>query len=265
MSHLHQVIDLDASAQARFADRGPVDAGVGLHFNAVFDDHGPGGRDLVIRAVGLLGEPEAVGPNHRAVLQDAVARDPHVLAHDRVGVGQEAVADLSVPVDHHKALEHAVVSKHDAFLNHHVRTDGGITAEPDIRADDGGRVDAGSGSRRRPKQLDGLGECQVRVVGAQQGAAGRVDVRAHDNRCRARSLKLTAVLGIGEERHFAFRSLVHSRDTRNLHVGRSFRTASEPDGKVSQFHSPPFRDEPGKGKVSFRRAQRIVSVSHTGL
>ena len=239
MAHLHQVIDLDAAAEARLADGGPVDRSVSLHFNVVFDNHGPRRHDLVVRAVRLPGESEAVGPDYRAVLQDDVVPDAHVFTHDGMGVGQKAVANLRAAVNHHKTLEHAIVSQDCSFLNHHVGADGGIAPELGVRGDDGGRMDAGGGTRGGPKQLQGLGERQVRVLRAQQGPAGRLDVWRDDNRGGARALEFTAVFGIREERQLALASLVHSRDTCNIEIACAFQSTAEAGCKVIQLHKFP--------------------------
>src|SRR5262249_16346668 len=46
---LHQVVDLAAGADARLAERGSIDGGVGADFDVVFDDHAADLRDLVVR------------------------------------------------------------------------------------------------------------------------------------------------------------------------------------------------------------------------
>jgi len=56
----------------------------------------------------LLGEAEAVSPDNDAVLQgDAIANAAR-LAHDRVGVSEEIVADLGATINRDGAVKHGV-------------------------------------------------------------------------------------------------------------------------------------------------------------
>ncbi len=70
----HEVVDFCAVADARFADGGAVDAGVGLNFHVVFENGGAGLDDFMPGAVFAFGEAEAVGSDDGAVLEnDAIA------------------------------------------------------------------------------------------------------------------------------------------------------------------------------------------------
>ena len=75
MRDLHQVVDLRAGADARLADRRPIDRRVRADLDVVFDDDVGVLRDLQVRAVGLLGEAEAVAADDGAVLQDDAIAD----------------------------------------------------------------------------------------------------------------------------------------------------------------------------------------------
>ena len=82
MAYLDQVVDFDAGSYVGFADRGAVDAGVGLDFDGVFEDRGAGLDDLGPAAVRALGEAEAVGADDGTVLEDDVVAE---LAGGEVG------------------------------------------------------------------------------------------------------------------------------------------------------------------------------------
>jgi len=69
-------------------------AGVGLHFDVVFQDAGPVCIILYQGAVFLLGEAEPICPDDDTVLQNHAIADAARLAHDRVGMREEIVADL---------------------------------------------------------------------------------------------------------------------------------------------------------------------------
>ena len=72
-----QVVELAAGADARFADRRPINRRVRADLDVVFDDDVGVLRNLDVRAVGLLREAIAVAADHHAVLQhDAVPRGP---------------------------------------------------------------------------------------------------------------------------------------------------------------------------------------------
>ena len=72
---VHQIVDFGAGADARLADRRPIDRRVGANLDVVFDDDVGVLRDLQVRAVLLLREPEAVAADDDAVVQDhAVCR-----------------------------------------------------------------------------------------------------------------------------------------------------------------------------------------------
>src|SRR5438046_6413491 len=109
VTHLDKVIHFDATAEARFTHRGAVNARVGLNLDVVFDHRRPGLNDLVVGPIRLLRKPETIATDHRAVLENHAVPNLDVLAHDGVGVREEAVADLRAAVDHHKTLHHAVV------------------------------------------------------------------------------------------------------------------------------------------------------------
>ena len=74
--NLHEVVDLGAGADARLADRRPIDRGVGADLDVVFDDDVGVLRNLQVRAVRLLDEAEPVAADDRAVLHDDAMADP---------------------------------------------------------------------------------------------------------------------------------------------------------------------------------------------
>src|SRR5947207_10361070 len=51
VSNLHQIIDLGATPNSRFADRGAIDGGVGADFDIVFENHDSGLHNFVVAAV----------------------------------------------------------------------------------------------------------------------------------------------------------------------------------------------------------------------
>ena len=104
MADQDQVVDLGAAADARFADGGAVDAGVGLNFDVVFENRGAGLQHLVPAAVLLLGEAEAIAADDRAILQDDAIADAAEFANHSVGMGEEMIADFRAAINGNKAV-----------------------------------------------------------------------------------------------------------------------------------------------------------------
>src|SRR6185312_17034227 len=93
VADLDEVVDLRPSGNARLADGSAVDAGVGLDFDGVFEDRGARLDDFDPAPARALGEAEAVRADDRSILQDDIVAEAAVFADDRMGVGEEAVAD----------------------------------------------------------------------------------------------------------------------------------------------------------------------------
>jgi hypothetical protein len=70
--HLNEIIDLGSSMNAGFADRGSIDAGVGLNLDGIFEDCGAGLKDLVPGPVGLAGEAKTVCADNGSVLKNDI-------------------------------------------------------------------------------------------------------------------------------------------------------------------------------------------------
>src|SRR5690242_347737 len=85
----HQIVELGAFADARFTHSGPIDAGVGLHLNVVFQHSGAGLQHFVPGAVFLLGVAQAVPSDDGAVLKDDAIAEAAVFADNRVSVREE--------------------------------------------------------------------------------------------------------------------------------------------------------------------------------
>src|SRR5690349_19332655 len=95
----NEVVDFCAVADARFANGGAVDAGVGLDFHVIFENGGAGLNDFVPGAVFLFCEAEAVGSDDGAVLKNDAMADAAEFADDCMGVGEEIVADLRATIN----------------------------------------------------------------------------------------------------------------------------------------------------------------------
>src|SRR5262245_47059791 len=78
---LNQVVDLGAGANASLSYCRSIDRRVRANFDVVFDEDIGKLRDLQVRPICLLDEPEAVAPDHNAVVKDHAIPDSHVGAY----------------------------------------------------------------------------------------------------------------------------------------------------------------------------------------
>src|SRR5204862_2784357 len=90
---VHEVVDLGAGADARFADGRPIDGRIRADLNVVFDDYQGRLRNLEVRAVRLPREPESVAAEHDAVVQNHAVSDNDAVANRGVRVHDAVVAD----------------------------------------------------------------------------------------------------------------------------------------------------------------------------
>src|SRR5262249_39528426 len=104
----NKVVEFGAAADARFPNRGTVDAGVGLNFHIVFEHGRARLRHLVPGAVFLFGEAQTVAADDDAVLQDYAVANAAVFANDCVGVGEEVIADSNTAIERDETVKHGV-------------------------------------------------------------------------------------------------------------------------------------------------------------
>ncbi len=199
VAHLHEIVNLGPAPQAGFSYRSSIHAGIGLHLHGVLDDHGSRLHNLVVRAVRLPGESEAIASHHHAVLEDDVIANPHVLTDHRMRVREEAVADLGASIDHDEALQYAVIAQFGSFFNDHVRANREIPSQLDIRGNHRRRMNTRRRATRRGKDLQGLGKGQVGVLRTENRPIYYLDIRGHDDGRGVRRLQLAVVLRVGKK------------------------------------------------------------------
>jgi hypothetical protein len=102
--HLNEVVDLRCPPECASHPRRRSTVGVRTDLHVVFDDHGAGLRDLLMRAVGAADEPIPVAAQHDAVLENhSIAHghplaDRHLRVHDAIFPDHRAGADRHVGV-----------------------------------------------------------------------------------------------------------------------------------------------------------------------
>src|SRR5215472_370525 len=169
MPYQNQVIQLGAAPNARFANRGPVYASVGLHFHVVLKHHRAGLSHLVPGAVLLFGKAEAIATDDCAVLKNDAVADAAVLSPHGMRVSKEIVTDFRAAVDANEAMQDGVATDCRFFVH--------IAIRPDMRAladfcgfrDYGSRVNPGCTLWSLIKQFNRLRKRQVRIGGPQGG------------------------------------------------------------------------------------------------
>ena len=127
--NLHEIVDLYATADVRFADRRAVNRAARLDFDVIFDDGGSSLAHFVPPAVSLARVTKAVAPDHHAILQNYAAPDAAVLADSGMRVRKEIVADFCALVDSHKAVKHGSSPNFDVFIHKAIWSD--VRSPPD--------------------------------------------------------------------------------------------------------------------------------------
>src|SRR5258706_11367355 len=120
---LDEIVDLGSGADARFADRRPIDRGVGANLNIVFEHDAGALRNLQVRAVGLPRKAEALAADDGAVLQDDTMPDDDAIADGHLGTDDAVVADRRTGANR------------DVWIDDGPRTDRRSSADGDERTD----------------------------------------------------------------------------------------------------------------------------------
>ena len=102
-------------------------------------------RDLVVAALAVAREAEAVAPDHGAVLDDHPVAQPAALAHLDAGVEQAVLADHGVLVDDHVRVEHRARADPRPGADHGQCADVNAGPQDGARVHLGRRVDARRG------------------------------------------------------------------------------------------------------------------------
>ena len=125
-------------ADARLADRRPIDRRVRADLHVVFDHDAADLRNLLVRAVRPPGEAEAVAADHGAVLHDHAVADHHVLADRHVGVDARSPRQSS-----RRRRSTTCGADHRARADARARADDDERRDRDVGAELGRRIDAG--------------------------------------------------------------------------------------------------------------------------
>ena len=108
-----------------------------MDFDIVVENGGASLNDLHPAVVRAFGEAEAVGTDDCAVLEDDIVAETAAFSYDRVGVGEESIADANS------------IIKNDMGQKDGVIADYALLADDNIGSDVSARTDARTGSHYR--------------------------------------------------------------------------------------------------------------------
>ena len=168
MANEHQVVQLGAPADSRFADGGPIHTRIGLHLDVVFQHCRTGLQHLVPSAIVLMGKSKPVSADNHPVLQDHAIPNAAMLAHHSMSMREEVVSDLRAAVDSDEAVQHGIAAKFDVFVDITIGPNMRPIGNPGTFRDDRGIMNPGRIARRLIEELDRLSKCQIWIARAQR-------------------------------------------------------------------------------------------------
>src|SRR5271157_3555034 len=181
VSHLHQIVDFDATADSGLADAGTIDTGVRLHLNVTLDDSWAGLRDL-LPTFSVASKPKAIAAHYRTVLQNDVVTQNAMFAHHRMRMSKEVVANASATIYDNVRQQYCVVADLDIIIDHHVCPNVRVCPQFCSWCDHRGGVYPRAVLRRLVEQVDCSGERKIRVLAAQDAGGDVRKVFGNDHR-----------------------------------------------------------------------------------
>jgi hypothetical protein len=258
VAHHHQVVELDAPAQAGLADRGPVHRGVGPDLDAVAEADAADLRDGLRKLLAAGEEAEAVSADHRARLEHDIVADVHILANHAARMGRKSSADSRSGVHHDVRMKDRVVADLGALADHDIGAQTGALADTRRRRNHGGAVNSGLRARPSVEQREGPDEGRIRVASAKHRPSAPIFTDREDQSGCPRGRQQWPVLGRRNEAEVALPRLVERREAANLDIRvalevetESMRDLAEQHGGFLPFtpHSATIPDSVGVGPV----------------
>src|SRR5467141_2170361 len=242
MANEDKVVDFGAACYAGLPDCSPVDTGVSLHLDVVFEHGGASLKHLVPCTVSLFGKTKSVAADHHDVLQyDPVAKAAK-LTHDGVRVREEIIANPRAPINCNETVQHGVAPNFDVFVNITVGPNMRPLANPCTLSDDRGWMNPRRVAWRLIEKLDRLCKCQIGIAGAQRRKCrhGRLSLQGNsffDEYGRgARCFQQRKVAPIRKERDLPRLGMLDSCHTANLEFRGTFQSASQFLRNFRKFH-----------------------------
>jgi hypothetical protein len=229
---------LSIFADARLADRRPIDGRVRPDLDIVFDDDAGTLRNLEMGAVLLLREAEAFAAEDAAVLHDDTVADDDAVADGHLRMDCAVVADTGARTDDDVGIDDGSRSNRRPRSDGHEGADRHTGAEFRVRSNRTARIDSAWRRRGRHQQRHGSRERQIRLIGAQQSRrrGGGRHVESDDDRRRAGGRELRHVLLVREKAQVARRRALDPRDAVDLDFAVAIEPAAEPVSNLAELH-----------------------------
>src|SRR5260370_29171041 len=117
MPNEHEIINFRAAPDARFSDRGAIDARVRLNLHIVLDDDACMLLNFVPAAIRALCKSEPIAANDHAILQNYSISNTAILPHNGLRVREEIIPNLDISVDRYEAMKHGVAANFHVLIN----------------------------------------------------------------------------------------------------------------------------------------------------
>ena len=195
---LHEVVDLGAAPHDRVAEHRAIDRRVGADLHVVLDEDPAHLRDLAVR-LPVECVAEAVGPDHRARMDDDPPAELDAGAEHHARVEHRVLADLGARPDERERVHAHAGAQDRARLDHGQRADRGGRVDPRVRRDHRGGIDAGRRGRRRVEEREQPDERLPGLRRPQQRRRKAAGVVARQKRAGARGRRGRGVTGVDQE------------------------------------------------------------------
>src|ERR1041385_2285417 len=170
MADLHQIVNFGAASDTCLSHAGPVNTGVRLNLDIVFDYGRARLHDFPPQAFVVFRKTEAIATDHNAILQDHIVSNPAKLAYYGMGVRHELIADPCSPVDDHMRQQYRVFPDLHVFLDDNIGTDVGSSAYLGRRVNNRSGMDYRGIAWRLVEQLQCTGKVKIRIFAAQHSS-----------------------------------------------------------------------------------------------
>ncbi len=185
---------------------------------------------------GISDEPEAIAPDHCAVLHDDARAQDRAAANGHTGMQHCSSAHTSARADDHVRMHDDAIADLCAGLDHRQRPDRDVLAQPHVRRHDRARMHTSGPSLVGAEHDERFRKRAVRLPRPQHGARRRGLVVVQDDGGGVRGVHERPVLGIGEERELTGAGIGQTCHSGDIDVAIAFEAAMQAVGQVAEFH-----------------------------
>ncbi len=239
-----KIVELHTVADRRLADCRPVDRRVRPYIDVAADPDASDLRNRHRRPVRHRNEAEAVPSDHRTWLQNNIVADLDPLAHDRAGMGREAISDANPRINHHMRMENCIISDHNVVADNGKSSDTGACSYPRARAYHRARVNPRNSAWPLVEQPENARKRQVRVFDKKDIATARILTYGQNDRARSTSPERTSIPRIRHEGDLVRLRAFDRRCRTNLPIRVSAQLGPDRLGDFAQFPFSAFGHAP---------------------